>query len=152
MPWSWNFDLVTRTPSPINYYSIICLMFNLLCFRGEYHLKGNAQYCWPPNWGNLCKKWVNNIFNVKSNWSKLDSTRRSTVLSIPLQYIFPSNHIPLKPFLRFLWIYASKIFWNEPQKDTPKSNSTLFWLNVSLSCLNVNPWWTDIDAISKNAF
>ncbi len=30
-------------------------------------------------------KGVNNIFNVKSSWSKLASTRRSIVLSLPLQ-------------------------------------------------------------------
>jgi hypothetical protein len=32
---------------------------------------------------------VNNIFNMKRNRSKLVSTRRSTVLSLSLQLVFP---------------------------------------------------------------
>jgi hypothetical protein len=34
-------------------------------------------------------KKANNIFNIKSDWSKLVSTKRSTVLSLPLQECFP---------------------------------------------------------------
>jgi hypothetical protein len=34
---------------------------------------------------------VNNIFHVKRNWSKLASTRRSSVLSLPLQLEFPGQ-------------------------------------------------------------
>ncbi len=33
---------------------------------------------------------VNNTFDIKRSWSKLVSTRRSTVLSLPLQWDLPS--------------------------------------------------------------
>jgi len=36
---------------------------------------------------------VNNIFNLKSSWSKPDSTRRSTVLYLPFQWGFPAYKI-----------------------------------------------------------
>jgi hypothetical protein len=36
----------------------------------------------------FCKK-VNNVFNIKSSLSKLVSTRRSIVLSLPLSVRFP---------------------------------------------------------------
>jgi len=36
------------------------------------------------------KKMLNNIFNIKSSGSKLVSSRRSTVLSLPLQLGFPA--------------------------------------------------------------
>jgi hypothetical protein len=36
-------------------------------------------------------KKVNYIFNIKMNWSQLVSTRRSTVLSCSIQYVFPSE-------------------------------------------------------------
>jgi hypothetical protein len=36
----------------------------------------------------FCKK-VNNIFNIKSSCSKLVNTRRPSVLSLPLQLVFP---------------------------------------------------------------
>ncbi len=38
--------------------------------------------------------WVNNIFNIKRSWSKLLSTRRSTVLSLPLPQDFPGFSNP----------------------------------------------------------
>jgi hypothetical protein len=38
------------------------------------------------------EKKVDNVFNVKKKlWSKLDSTRRSTVVSFPLQRGFPGE-------------------------------------------------------------
>ncbi len=47
--------------------------------------KGKAQYSWPPNWGSLFCKKVNNSLNITKSWSKRVSTRRLTVLSLSLQ-------------------------------------------------------------------
>jgi len=38
-----------------------------------------------------CLKNVNNVGNIRSTWSKLVRTRRSTVLSLPLQQGFPDG-------------------------------------------------------------
>jgi hypothetical protein len=39
----------------------------------------------------LFYKKVSNSFNIKRSWSELISTRRSTVLSLPLQLVFPAS-------------------------------------------------------------
>ena len=52
----------------------------------------------------FCKK-VNNVFNIKSSYSKLVCIRRSTVLSLPLQLVFPV----LVPF-----VLSDTIFPNIP--------------------------------------
>ncbi len=44
-----------------------------------------ARYSWPPHRGSsFCKK-VNNVFNFKSSWSKLN---------LPLQLMFPARAYP----------------------------------------------------------
>jgi hypothetical protein len=50
-------------------------------------MKGKAQYRLTPNEGSLFRgfvKKVRNVFNVKSSSSKLVSTRRLPILSLPL--------------------------------------------------------------------
>ncbi len=49
--------------------------------------EGLVQFTSP--FSSFCNK-VNNGFSIKSSWSKLVSTRRSTVLSLPLQLVFPA--------------------------------------------------------------
>ncbi len=69
------------------------------------------------------KKWT--IFcNIKSSWSKLVGTRRSTVLSLPLQQGFPAdtNEAPL------LEILASQIL-DYDGKGLPGTN-TLAYLTI----------------------
>jgi hypothetical protein len=39
----------------------------------------------------LSSNWAKNIFNLKSNWSKLVYSRRSTILSLPSQLVFPCH-------------------------------------------------------------
>ncbi len=55
----------------------------------EYWLKGKAQYGWPTQYVSLFSKKGNNVYNIKSSWSKLVRSRRSTVLSLPLHLGFP---------------------------------------------------------------
>ncbi len=77
-----------------NIFAGICtlvLWVNQVCLCRETLLKGKAQYNWPPHsdrW--FCKKEIYN-FSMKSSWSKLISTRRSTVQSLPLLQEFPGS-------------------------------------------------------------
>ncbi len=47
-----------------------------------------GQYSWPPQSGSLFSKIVNYFRSIKSSWSKVVSTRRSSVLSLPLDLGF----------------------------------------------------------------
>jgi hypothetical protein len=49
--------------------------------------------------GCFVKRYIN-IFNIKRSWSKLASTRRSIVLSLPLQWDFPDYSNELKLIFR----------------------------------------------------
>jgi len=51
----------------------------------EYCLRWTAQYSWPPHWGILLWKNINNTFIIQRSCSELVGTRASTVLSLPLQ-------------------------------------------------------------------
>ncbi len=86
----------------------------------------------------FCKK-LNNIGNIKSNWSEQVSTRRSIVLSLLLQLVFPActtrnvtNH--LAPFVSFVE--------NECYEYGPRSRSykTFFGVNlltILLTCRQI---------------
>jgi hypothetical protein len=54
-------------------------------------LKGKAQYTWPPHNIDCIVKKTNKkySFSSRSSWSKLFSTRRSTVQILPLRLGFP---------------------------------------------------------------
>ncbi len=54
------------------------------CFRREHYLKGKDHYSSPPLYNSFFCIKVSNIFNLISSWSKLASTRRLTVLRLPL--------------------------------------------------------------------
>jgi hypothetical protein len=59
----------------------------------EYLTKGKAQYSWPLKVACFGKE--NNICGIKSSWSELVCTRRSTVLSLPLHWGFPDAYTNL---------------------------------------------------------
>jgi hypothetical protein len=80
-----------------------------------------AQCHWPPHEGSLFCKKVYNIFNLKSCWSKLVSTRRSSVRSIEIVKFIVSPTLRLQTwrlynpqFLHLNWcvILIQEIFIN----------------------------------------
>ena len=89
---AWNLTLVSNNVKIlITPYCIVTIVTIILA-------KGKARYSWHLYYGSLVCKKLNNVFNIKSSWSKLVSTRRSTVLSLPLQLVFPGLSYKL-----FLW-------------------------------------------------
>jgi hypothetical protein len=67
------------------------LWLNFLGFTvaREALLKGKAQYSWPPYSDRLFSKKGKLNFKIKSSWSKLVGTRRSTVPILPLSFRIP---------------------------------------------------------------
>jgi len=64
----------------------LSLSLSKVVLSREYWLCWKARYSWTPHWGGLfLYTKVHNIFNLKSNWSKLVSTWKSTVLSLPFR-------------------------------------------------------------------
>ncbi len=79
-----------------SFYRIVYYNTSLSGPFREHKLKGKAQYNWHLNRVACFFKKVNNVFNLKSSWSELVSTRRSTVPSPPLQLVFPGLFISNK--------------------------------------------------------
>ncbi len=77
---------------------VLKLLFESRGLRHAWHLsnrqgtlKRKAKYDWPPHWGSLFGKRVNNVSNIEIGWSKLVCSRRWVVLSFPLQWGFPAT-------------------------------------------------------------
>ncbi len=52
---------------------------NWLVQGGQHYLKEKTQCGWPPHWDSLVGQKGNNVYNIKSNWSKLVGKRRTTL-------------------------------------------------------------------------
>jgi hypothetical protein len=118
---------VSRKARPLSrylkqsHYSSKSMFFSLIV-AGNTNWKGKAQCSWPHQGSLFCKR-VNNVCNVKSSWSKLVSLRRSTVLSLPLQWGFPDHGVPNESCLHLPTLNpnsSSSRFNLQPLKPRPR--------------------------------
>ncbi len=99
---------------------------------------------------------MNNIFHIKRSWSKLVSTRRSTVLIVSLQLVFPGYTMPqrivgdklsslLTPFVRYrgdlvLWFRSLSCFVDVCRFFAKRKTRQLF-----LTLISEEKWLLRVD-------